>query len=50
MGSESFEEVVGSIGTVDQKANTGSGEAEPQVVDWVPGRGPCNMEVVEGLG
>lgn len=48
--SELLEKVVGVIDTVDQKTNTGSGEAEPQLVDWVPGWGPCNMEAVVQLG
>lgn len=48
--SELFEKVIGSIDTVDPKANTGSGEAEPQLADWVPRRAPCNMEVAVWLG
>lgn len=50
VGSELFEKVVGSIDTVDQKANIGSGEAELRLVGWVLGWVPCNMEVVVWLG
>lgn len=49
-GSELLELVVGVNDTVDQKADTDSGEAEPQMVDWVMGWEACNKEVVVWLG
>lgn len=50
LGSESLEKSVEAIDTVDQKANTDSGEAVQQMVDWVMGWEACNKVVAVWLG